>query len=98
MSATGMPSAPCLRMNAFCASENLDAFIALRSSQPGNHRGKTLTKKVQFRGLRAKLVVKIVSERHLRPSSSQAKSLVKSPAKSLVKSPAKLKLSNRIFA
>jgi len=30
-------------MNAFCASENLDAFIALRSSQ-GNHRGKTLTK------------------------------------------------------
>jgi hypothetical protein len=27
-------------MNAFCASENLDAFIALRSSQPGNHRGK----------------------------------------------------------
>jgi hypothetical protein len=29
-----------LRMNAFWASENLDAFIALRSSQPGNHRGK----------------------------------------------------------
>jgi hypothetical protein len=29
-----------LRMNAFCASENLDAFIALRSSQPGNHCGK----------------------------------------------------------
>jgi len=27
-------------MNAFWASENLDAFIALRSSQPGNHRGK----------------------------------------------------------
>ena len=44
MSATGTPSAPCLRMNAFCASENLDAFIALRSSQPGNYRGKTLTK------------------------------------------------------
>src|SRR6476646_2996088 len=44
MSATGTPSTPCLRMNAFCASENLDAFIALRSSQPGNHRGKTLTK------------------------------------------------------
>src|SRR4029077_5354844 len=44
MSTTGTPSAPCLRMNAFCASENLDAFIALRSSQPGNHRGKTLTK------------------------------------------------------
>jgi hypothetical protein len=26
-SATGMPSVPCFRMNAFCASENLDAFI-----------------------------------------------------------------------
>jgi hypothetical protein len=24
--------------NAFCASENLDAFIALRSSRPGNRR------------------------------------------------------------
>jgi hypothetical protein len=40
MSATGMPSAPCLRMNAFWASENRDAFIALRSSQPGNQRRK----------------------------------------------------------
>src|SRR5437588_11613353 len=39
-SATGMPSAPCLRMNAFWAFQNLDAFITLRSSQPGNHRGK----------------------------------------------------------
>jgi hypothetical protein len=29
-----------LRINAFWASENLEAFIALRSSQPGNHRGK----------------------------------------------------------
>jgi len=27
MSATGTPSLPCLRMNAFCASENCDAFI-----------------------------------------------------------------------
>jgi hypothetical protein len=34
------PSAPCLRMNAVCASENPDAFIALRFSQPGNRRGK----------------------------------------------------------
>jgi len=32
MSATGMPSAPCFRMNAFWASENRDAFIALRSA------------------------------------------------------------------
>jgi hypothetical protein len=32
MSATG---GPLLQMNAFWASEKLDAFIALRSSQPG---------------------------------------------------------------
>src|ERR1041385_4664247 len=32
MSATGMPSAPCFKMNAFWASENRDAFIAFRSS------------------------------------------------------------------
>src|ERR1700722_18065018 len=35
MSATGTPSAPCRRMNAFCASENFEAFIVFRSSQPG---------------------------------------------------------------
>ncbi|MDP2411361.1 MAG: hypothetical protein Q8M26_13880, partial [Pseudolabrys sp.] len=29
------PSAPCLRIKAFWASENRDAFMALRSSQPG---------------------------------------------------------------
>ena len=29
ISATGTPSAPCFRMNAFCASENLLAFIGL---------------------------------------------------------------------
>src|SRR5579863_678810 len=40
ISATGIPSAPCLSMNAFWASENLEAFIVLRSSQAGNHRGK----------------------------------------------------------
>jgi hypothetical protein len=33
-----------LRMNAFCASENFDAFIALRSSQPRESPRKTLTK------------------------------------------------------
>ncbi|TNB91078.1 hypothetical protein FHD68_15685 [Paracoccus marcusii] len=27
-----MPSSPCFRTNAFCASVNLDAFIVLRSS------------------------------------------------------------------
>ena len=31
-------------MNAFCASENLDAFIVFRSSQPGNQTRKTLAK------------------------------------------------------
>ena len=40
-SATGTPSAPCLRMNAVCASENYDAFIVFRSCQPGErYRGK----------------------------------------------------------
>jgi signal peptidase S26 family len=34
-SSTGVPSSPCQRMNAFCASEHFDAFIAFRSSQPG---------------------------------------------------------------
>jgi hypothetical protein len=48
-----MPSAPCLRMNAFWASENLEAFIALRSSQPRNHSGKLYPKTVQDSGLRA---------------------------------------------
>ena len=35
MSATGIPSLPCFKMNAFCASENFDAFIVFRFSQPG---------------------------------------------------------------
>jgi hypothetical protein len=48
-----MPSAPCFKMNAFWASENLDAFIALRPSQPGNRRGKLYLKTIQFCGLRA---------------------------------------------
>jgi hypothetical protein len=38
------PSLPCFRMNASCASENLDAFIVFRSSQPGNQTRKTLAK------------------------------------------------------
>ena len=36
----GYPVITLLRINAFWASENLEAFIALRSSQPGNHHGK----------------------------------------------------------
>jgi hypothetical protein len=27
ISATGVPSSPCLMMNAFCASENFDALM-----------------------------------------------------------------------
>jgi hypothetical protein len=38
MSATGMPSAPCFKMNALWASENFDAFIALRSLPASDHR------------------------------------------------------------
>lgn len=42
ISATGIPSLPCFRMNAFCASENLDAFIALRSFPATGNNRKTL--------------------------------------------------------
>ena len=52
-SATGMPSVPCFRMNAFCASENRDAFIVSAPSQPGNRRGKLYLKTIQFGGLRS---------------------------------------------
>jgi hypothetical protein len=44
ISATGIPSAHCFNMNAFWTSENREAFIALRSFQPGNLSGKTLPK------------------------------------------------------
>jgi hypothetical protein len=41
ISATGTPSAPCFKMNTFCASENCDAFIVLRSLRPATgYRGK----------------------------------------------------------
>lgn len=30
--ATGVPSAPCLMMNALCASENFNAFMLCRSA------------------------------------------------------------------
>jgi len=39
-SVTGMPPAPCFKINAFSASENFEAFIVPRSSQPGNWREK----------------------------------------------------------
>jgi len=35
-------------MNAFCASENFDAFIVFLSSQPGNQTRKTLAKNGPF--------------------------------------------------
>ena len=38
ISATGIPSKPCFRMNAFCASESLFAFIVFRPSQPAEYR------------------------------------------------------------
>jgi hypothetical protein len=51
MSATGTPSAPCFKMNAFCASENFDAFIAFRSSQPREIRTENSnSKRSSFRG------------------------------------------------
>ena len=41
ISATGVPSSLYLMMNAFCASVNLDAFIAIRSSpSQGKSSGK----------------------------------------------------------
>src|ERR1700733_8766945 len=51
MSATGTPSAPCRRINAFCASENFEAFIAFRSSQPGENTAEnSSSKRPNFRG------------------------------------------------
>src|SRR5215211_3765300 len=44
ISATGTPSCPCFKMNAFWASENLDAFIVFRSSQPKDLGRKTPVK------------------------------------------------------
>ena len=53
MSATGMASAPCFRMNAFIASESLDAFMVLRSYQPGKDYGEKLQfKTIQLSGIR----------------------------------------------
>src|SRR5579871_3645917 len=43
-SATGIPSLPCFKMNAFCASENFDAFIVFRSSPASGSHRKTLPK------------------------------------------------------
>jgi hypothetical protein len=40
MSATGTPSAPCRRMNAFWASENFEAFTVFRSCQPGENNAE----------------------------------------------------------
>jgi hypothetical protein len=53
ISATGMPSDACFRMNAFWASENFDAFIVFRSHSQENHRGKLYSRTIRFPGLRA---------------------------------------------
>ena len=50
ISATGIPSTPCLRINAFWASENLEAFIALRSSPPGITAKNSNLKRSSFVG------------------------------------------------
>src|SRR5688500_7349727 len=41
ISATGTPSCPCFKMNAFWASENLDGFIVFRASLPKDLVRKT---------------------------------------------------------
>jgi len=43
-SVTGTPSLPCSRMNAFCAFENFEAFIAPRSFPAGFRPQKTIVK------------------------------------------------------
>src|SRR5580693_3484563 len=51
MSATGTPSFPCLRTNAFWASENCDAFIVFRSSQPRENTAENSSfERSSFRG------------------------------------------------
>jgi hypothetical protein len=59
-----------LKKNAFWASENLGAFIALRSSQPGNHSGKLYPKTVEDSGLRPRWRVGRRSEAGSRRSRS----------------------------
>jgi hypothetical protein len=49
-SATGIPSEPCFKMNAFCASVNFDAFILLPSSQPWEQVENSNQKRSSFQG------------------------------------------------
>ena len=50
-SATGVPSSPCFRTNAFCASVNLDAFMRFRSSpSQGNLAENSSCKRSGFQG------------------------------------------------
>ncbi len=54
ISAIGTPSAPCFRMNAFCATENFDAFIVFHSSQPRDFGAEnSQLQTVQFSGIRS---------------------------------------------
>jgi hypothetical protein len=52
ISATGTPSAPCFRMNAFCASVNFDAFVEHALPSPGKHARKLYLRSIQFPGSR----------------------------------------------
>ena len=51
MSATGTPSAPCFRMNAFWASEKFDAFMVTFSPSHGYHALAALAQSAQKLGL-----------------------------------------------
>jgi len=51
ISVTGTPSSPCFKMNAFCASENLEAFIASApSSSLENHAENSNQNRSSFKG------------------------------------------------
>ena len=67
ISATGIPSLPCFRMNAFCASENFDAFIALRSFPASGNNRKTLAKNDPVFRDQSTLVTNAASQKSSRP-------------------------------
>ena len=64
ISATGVPSSPCLMMNAFCASVNFDAFIRFRSSPSQESVAENSSfKRSSLRGL-----VSLLKQRNTAPS------------------------------
>src|SRR5215470_1182128 len=69
MSATGNPSAPCFRMNAFWASVNFEAFIDSAPPNRGNPVPKTLTPSAPIRWAQTKgYVTPRTPPIHLTPS------------------------------